>query len=255
MTRRMPLYVVAIAALCAFSGLFISPAGEPEAVSRFGRLPVLSEGRFKPLDTLARSTLLVIQGRQMVLTPERVELTPDQWLLDVLFSSEKADSYNVFVIDNPDLQTLIGQTDDTISIHYPKKSEQVMALVGFLPSRRRRFSFNEIAPHIQEIEAQEKLAEPVEAQNRNHFQSSVVQLYGNLSHYLRLRRAILPDGSKDFLGELLKLQENLVDGVEAVRAKEDGKPHDEAKAAAMLAEGQKFVAMSENTDLLAIPPD
>jgi len=255
MTRRMPLYVVAIAAICAISGIFISPAGEQPGVEAFGRLPVLSEGRFKPLDSLARSTLLVIQGRQMVMTADRVELSPNQWLLDVFFAPEKADRYNVFVIDNPDLLALIGQNDDTISIHYSKQSEQIMALVGFLPSRRRRFSFNEIAPHIQDIVAQEKLAEPVEAQNRNHFQSSVVQLYGNLSHYLRMRRAILPDGSKDFLGELLRLQENLVDGVAAVRAKEDGKPHDEAKAAAMLEEGQKFVTMSEGTDLLAIPPD
>ncbi len=255
MTRRMPFYVVAIAAVCALSGLFTGPAGEPREVTEFGKLPVLSEGRFKPLDTLARSTLLVIQGRQMVMTPDRKELSPNQWLLDVLFAPEKADTYNVFVIDNPDLQALIGQTEDTISIHYGKKSEQVMALVGFLPSRRRRFSFNEIAPHVPDIVAQEKLAEPVEAQNRTRFQSSVVQLYGNLSHYLRLRRAVMPDGSKDFLGELLRLQENLVDGVAAVRAKEEGKPHDEAKAAAMMQEGQKFVAMSESTDLLAIPPD
>ncbi len=255
MTRRMPFYVVAIAAVCALSGLFTGPAGEPREVTEFGKLPVLSEGRFKPLDTLARSTLLVIQGRQMVMTPDRKELSPNQWLLDVLFAPDKADTYNVFVIDNPDLQALIGQTEDTISIHYAKKSEQVMALVGFLPSRRRRFSFNEIAPHVPDIVAQEKLAEPVEAQNRTRFQSSVVQLYGNLSHYLRLRRAIMPDGSKDFLGELLRLQENLVDGVAAVRANEEGKPHDEAKAAAMMQEGQKFVAMSESTDLLAIPPD
>ena len=40
-----------------------------------------------------------------------------------------------------------------------------------------------------------------------------------------------------------------------MRAKEAGKPHDEAKAAAIIDEGQKFVAMAESTDLLAIPPD
>jgi ABC-type transport system involved in cytochrome c biogenesis permease subunit len=116
-------------------------------------------------------------------------------------------------------------------------------------------SFNEIAPHFADIEAQEKLAEPVDAQTRTRFQSSVVQLYGNLSHYLRLRRALVPDGSRDFLTELLDLQKNLADGVEAVRAKEAGKPHDEAKAAALISEGQKFMEMGENTDLLAIPPD
>jgi len=139
MTRRMPLYVVAIAALCALSGIFVPPVAEQPGVEAFSRIPVLSEGRFKPLNSLARSSLLEIQGRQMVMTQERVELSPNQWLLDVFFAPEKADGYSVFVVDDPDLQALIGQTEDTISIHYSKKSEQVMALVGFLPSRRRRF--------------------------------------------------------------------------------------------------------------------
>jgi ABC-type transport system involved in cytochrome c biogenesis permease subunit len=260
MSRRMPFFVVLIAALCAASGLFVRPPGETEAVAAFGRLPILSEGRFKPLDSLARSTLLVIQGKQLVVTHDkvtgdRVELTPDQWLLDVFFVPERADAYQVFVVDNPDLLALIGQTDDTVAIHYDTKAKQMLALFGVLDTRRRRFSFDEIVPHIADIEAQEKLAEPVDPQTRTHFQSAVVQLYGNLSHYVRLRRAFVPEGSTDFLGELLTLQKNLAEGIDAVRAKEAGKPHDEAKAAAIIDEGQKFVAMAESTDLLAIPPD
>ncbi len=237
MTRRLPFLVAAAAAFCFLLGITPGWVHQPAAVTAFGRLPVLSEGRFKPLDSVARSTLLVIKGSQTIVLPgkEPTVLTPDQWLLDVMFAPEKADAYKVFYIDDPDLIALVGKSEANLSIHY--------------------HSFNEIAPHIAEIEAQEKLAEPVGAQARNHFQSSVVQLYGNLSHYLRLRRAVVPDGSKDFLGELIHLQENLVEGVDAVRAKEEGKPHDEAKAAALMEEGQKFVGMSESTDLLAIPPD
>jgi ABC-type transport system involved in cytochrome c biogenesis permease subunit len=255
MTRRMPFFIVVIAALCAVSGVFTRPPGESDAVAAFGRLPVLSEGRFKPLDSLARSTLLVIQGKQAVIAADRAEVTPDQWLLDVFFVPAKADAYQVFVVDNPDLLSLIGQNDETAAIHYTTAAGKTMAQLGILPSRRRRFSFDEILPHIPDIEAQEKLADPVPAQERTHFQSAVAQLYGNLSHYVRLKRAFVPDGSKDFLSELLHLQETLVDGIEAVRAKEAGKPHDEAKAAAIIEEGQKFVAMAESTDLLAVPPD
>ena len=235
MTRRMPLFVVLAAALCVLSGFFYRPGGQPDGVTAFGRLPVLAEGRIKPLDSVARSTILVIQGYQAVTTPDGAELTPDEWLLDVLFVPGKADTYKVFEVDNPDLLSLLGRTEADLSV--------------------QRMSFNEIAPHFADIEAQEKLAEPVEAQARTRFQSSVVQLYGNLSHYLRLRRALVPDGSQDFLTELLDLQKNLAEGVEAVRAKEAGKPHDEAKAAALISEGQRFMEMGENTDLLAIPPD
>ncbi|HMD61458.1 MAG TPA: cytochrome C biogenesis protein, partial [Opitutaceae bacterium] len=103
MSRRIPVFVVAVAAVCLFLGGAQRPAGEPEAVAAFGRLPVLAEGRIKPLDSVARSTLLVIQGRQRVMAPDRSELTPDEWLLDVLFAPEKADQYRVFVVDNTDL--------------------------------------------------------------------------------------------------------------------------------------------------------
>jgi ABC-type transport system involved in cytochrome c biogenesis permease subunit len=231
----MPFFVVLAAAICVLSGFFSRPGGQPDGVTAFGRLPVLAEGRIKPLDSVARSTILIIQGYQDVTTPDGRALTPDEWLLDVFFVPEKADTYKVFEVDNPDLLSLLGKTQADLSV--------------------QRMSFNEIAPHFADIEAQEKLAEPVDAQTRTRFQSSVVQLYGNLSHYLRLRRALVPDGSRDFLTELLDLQKNLADGVEAVRAKEAGKPHDEAKAAALISEGQKFMEMGENTDLLAIPPD
>jgi ABC-type transport system involved in cytochrome c biogenesis permease subunit len=254
MTRGTPLFVVAVAALCAASGIYSGPRSQPKEVTAFGRLPVLAEGRIKPLDSVARSTLLVLQARQRVITPDGAELTPDEWLLDVLFVPERADTYRTFVVDNTDLLLLIGKNDANLAIHYTSSAQQLEAILDFLPTRQRRFSFNDIKPYLAEIEAQEKLAEPVEAQSRTQFQSAVVQLYGNLSHYLQLRRALAPEGSTDFLSDLLDLQEHLADGVEAVRQKEAGKPHDEAKAAAILAIGQEFVSMSESTDLLAIPP-
>jgi ABC-type transport system involved in cytochrome c biogenesis permease subunit len=234
MTRRMPLFVVLIAAACVFIKLAPQRDGPSPAVEAFGRLPVLAEGRMKPLDSVARSTLLVIQGYQDITLPDKTVLSPDEWLLDVFFLPEKADALPIFYIDDPDLISLIRKDEADLEIHH--------------------HSFNELAPRLSEIEAQEKLAQPVEPQVRSHFQSAVVQLYSNLSHYLRLKRALQPEGTQDFLGELLHLQENLADGVEAVRAKQAGKPHDEAKAAAIMAEGQRFVNMSESTDLLAIPP-
>jgi len=235
MTRRMPYFVVALAFLCSLVGLFPQAGDPPDAVKAFGRLPVLSEGRIKPLDSVARSTLLVIQGYQDITLPDKTTVSPDEWLLDVFFVPEKADNFQIFYIDDPDLISLVKKDEADLEIHH--------------------HSFNELAPHLSEIEAQEKLAEPIDAQSRTHFQSAVVQLYNNLSHYMRLRRAIEPEGSQDFLGELLHLQETLGDGIDAVRAKEAGKPHDEAKAAAIIDEGQKFVSMAESTDLLAIPPD
>ena len=57
------------------AGLF--PKGNPGAfdVSGFGRLPVLADGRIKPIDTVARSSLLQLQGRQRVVLPDGSEIT------------------------------------------------------------------------------------------------------------------------------------------------------------------------------------
>jgi ABC-type transport system involved in cytochrome c biogenesis permease subunit len=255
MSRSMPLFVVFAAAVCALSGFFSRPSSESAAVQAFANLPVLAEGRIKPLDSVARSALLVIQGRQRVVAPDGSELTPDQWLLDALFRPERADACQTFVVDNTDLLLLIGKNDDNLAIRYKGTGQQLAAILDILPTRRRRFSFGEIAPYIPEVEAQFKLAEPVDAQARTPFQSAVVQLYGDLSRYVRIKRCVQPDGAADFLGELLRLNEALPEGIEAVRAKQAGKPHDEAKAAALIEEGKRFIAMADGTDILAIAPE
>jgi ABC-type transport system involved in cytochrome c biogenesis permease subunit len=255
MKKRLPIYGVVIAALCVVLAPLNHPQGEGSVVRDFARLPVLAEGRLKPFDSVARSTLLQIQARQTVYLDDMKELSPDTWLLDTLFNPEKADTYRTFVIDNPDLLSLIGKTEETLAIHYQEGWKQAMAVVGFLPSRYRRFSFNEIKPYFPQVEAQMKLAEPVAPVSRTRFQAAVVQLYGNLVQYIRLRRTLTPEGAQDFLGELLHFQETLPDGVEALRAKQAGKTYDEAKANAMIDEGQRFIAMSETTGIYAIPPE
>jgi len=253
--RWIPAGVVVVALFWTFANLLPSALRQPEAVTEFGRLPVLAEGRIKPLDSVARSTLLVLQGRQRVVKPDGAELTPDEWLLDVLFRPELADSYKVFVVDNVDLLSLIGKSEDSMRIHYDKPIQQLGAILDIVPTTQRRVSFNEIQPYLAQVEAQEKLAEPVEAQSRTRFQSAVVQLYTNLVHYVRLRRALVPEGTTDLLQELFQLNSTVDAGVEAVRRKEAGQAHDDALAQAMIDEGQKFVAMSDSTDLLALPPE
>jgi ABC-type transport system involved in cytochrome c biogenesis permease subunit len=230
----------------------------------FGRLPVLANGRIKPLDTLARSSLLQLQNRQRVVidqvgadgrvVPDVSELTPNEWLLDVFFRPEKADGYRIFVIDNPDLLTLLGKTEDDLAIKYANPAFSAMAAMDFLPSHYRRVPYREIIPHLPEIESQAKLAQPIDDKARTPFQSAVLQLYGNLVLYQSLEHALVAPGSADFLGELLRFQKALPDGVAAVRAKQAGQPFDAAAAQGMVELGQRFLTMSEATTLLTIPP-
>jgi len=200
----------------------------------FGRLPVLANGRIKPMDTLARSSLLQLQHRQTVILADGAQLSPVAWLLDVFYRPEKADTYAVFIADNLDLLTLIGKTERDLST--------------------RRFAYADIAPHLQEIESQAKLAEPIDDKSRTAFQGAVLQLYGNLILYQNLQHALVIPDSQDFLGELLRFQKSVPEGVAAVRAKQAGQPHDEDLAQTMVALGQRYLTMSQSTNLLAIPP-
>jgi len=206
-------------------------------VTGFSRLPVLVNGRLKPLDTVARSSLLQLQGRQRVLTPDERSLLPVEWLLDVAFRPELADTYKTFEVTHPDLLAVFDlKTDDG--------------------DGGKRFSYNQLKPRLAELDRQAKLAQPVEAAIRTPFQRAVVQLYGNLVQYdRRLKPAFVAPGRPAFLDELLKFQDQVAAGVAAVRAKQAGQPHDETLLNAMTEIGERFVDMANSTNLLAVPPE
>ena len=50
-------------------------------MEKFGRLPVLLNGRIKPLETVARNSLLIIQGKQ-TLERDQGPLAPIDWLAE-----------------------------------------------------------------------------------------------------------------------------------------------------------------------------
>jgi len=255
--RLVPVLVLLCGA--GFLVLTLVPPANPGAfdILGFGRLPVLADGRIKPLNTLARSSLLQLQARQRVVRDDGTELTPNEWLLDVFFRPDLADSYATFVVDNPELLGLIGKTDESLAIHYPDRLHQLLAVMDVpgVPQRRRRFSFREISPYLDAIERQAKLADPVDDKLRNPFQRAVLQLDGNLGLYLRLKNTLQVPGADDFLGELLRFQDALPAGIAALRAKEAGQPHNEEEAAAMLELGKRYDALGQATNILAIPPE
>jgi ABC-type transport system involved in cytochrome c biogenesis permease subunit len=236
MKKYLPLLGLALALL--YVGSTLRAPKNPAAfdVNGFGRLPVLVNGRIKPLDTVARSSLLQLQGRQSVTTPEGKRLQPIEWLLDVAFRTEAADTYQHFEIVHPDVLAI-----------FDLKIQDGQG--------EKRFALRQLQPKIGELQRQARLADQVEGALRTPFQRAVLQLYGNLVHYQRLRHALSSPDRPDFLGDLLKLQDMAKAGVEAVRAKQAGQPHDEAAAKAMTEIGERFVVMADSTTFNVVPPD
>jgi ABC-type transport system involved in cytochrome c biogenesis permease subunit len=136
-------------------------------VDGFGHLPVLEGGRVKPLDSVARNALLVLRSRQSLRFQDRT-ITASEWLLDVVFRPQVADTQPVFAIDDPEILGLIGlhQTSD------------------------RYFSFAALAPFVQEIEKQAQAAGAVDSHQRTRFQNAIANLYERLGLYYGLKSSL-----------------------------------------------------------------
>jgi ABC-type transport system involved in cytochrome c biogenesis permease subunit len=236
MRKQLPILVLFLAIIAVLASLRPpSNPGEYDVVG-FGRLPVLVNGRTKPYDTVARTSLLYIQNRQAVRTPDGRRLQPIEWLLDVFFKPETADTYQVFLIDDPDLLALLGlRREDGLG--------------------NRRFAFTQMSDRLAEIQRQAELAGPVEPVTRNRFQKAVVELRGRLVLYQQLKHSLVPPDLADPLGSLMRLEEIVPQGIAAAQARQAGQAHDEALVEQMLDFAGRFATMQEFSHLLAIPPD
>ena len=196
----------------------------------FGRVPVLLNGRFKPMDTVARTSLLMMQGRQRVAGADGRTVSPEEWLLDVLFRHDKANTYQTFEIVHPD----------------------VLALLHLSPEKGaggKRFSFDQMRGSLASLEAQAKLADDVEPAVRTPFHRAVVQLRNSLVLYQRLQSSLAALGVPGFFGELAKVEGSLAP-LAGPAAGAHGSPEDKR----MLELARSFATMDQYSYFHAVPP-
>jgi ABC-type transport system involved in cytochrome c biogenesis permease subunit len=233
MKRYLPLLVVVLGLVFLGSTLVPPRAKSEFALRDFGHLPVLADGRIKPFDTVARTSLLVLQGRQRFAAPNGQALQPVEWLLDVLFNPTVADEYQHFLIENP----------------------EALAIFGKEQGDQKRFSFNELRGGLAELERQMRLADSVEEALRSPFQREVAKLYQRVILYERLKACAAPEDSADFLADLQQFEPRLPAAVAALRAKEAGQTYSEEDLKAVTAFANRGQFMSEQANLNLIPPD
>jgi cytochrome c-type biogenesis protein CcsB len=183
LTKYLPWGAFALALLIAL--VVALPGGKTRGfdINGFGNLPILEGGRVKPLDSLARNSLLVIHSRQGFRHEGRV-VGPDEWLLDVMFRPTVADQQAIFVIDDPDVIGLIGAKQT---------------------KNRNYFSFADLSTHLEEIQKQAMTAQPIAAQKRTRFQSAIVNLFDRVYLYYKLRNTLQLAGSPGIAWEIQSL--------------------------------------------------
>jgi ABC-type transport system involved in cytochrome c biogenesis permease subunit len=164
-------------------------------VKGFGELPVMFEGRVKPLDTFARNTLIVISGRQYIVhggktrevdssgeavkptdRPEgewpkkEMKVSAADWLLQVVADPLAANKYRVFRIENLDIL-------DTLELNRRK---------GF------RYCLDEFGPNLGKLDPilkQARLKAQEDEASLNTLERKVLEFDTKIRTYDRLVRA------------------------------------------------------------------
>jgi ABC-type transport system involved in cytochrome c biogenesis permease subunit len=233
MKRFVPWIILVLAAACiAANWLPRKAANDDFDFSRLGKIPVLVGGRVKPLDTVARNSLLIIHGKQELRLEDGKQLSAMRWLADVLFNAPVADQYPVFVVQNAD----------------------VLGLFGWQQTDRKYFSFADFTPFLKQIDEQATQSDKLEAVQRSAYQSAILNLRNGLSLYQRLKNSIQPENAEDFSAELQGFASRVPGAAKAARERAMGENFDKVKLDDVAAMIQRYERLSEMAYLLAVPP-
>ena len=176
----------------------------------FGKLPVLLGGRIKPMDTVARTSLLQIAGQQRIALegngPNKEwgylyelskkangeglsyqnfqqkfykhpkKLHPTQWLMEVLMEPDVADRRFIFRIDHPELL-----------------SELQLEKVGVERSGLRFYTFEQMQPHVMLLHRKKQVIGEKDAATRTPYESAAFKLAHALELYIQLRYSLQPN--------------------------------------------------------------
>lgn len=204
-------------------------------IDGFAELPVQVGGRIKPLDTVARNTLLVLASRQKVITPEGHSISPIEWFLDLTMRPEIADTYRVFKIEFPD----------------------DLGLDGLAQAGQRYYSFNDLVPHFEELNQLAQNVHP-ERKKRSPYEQQIHNLNQGLTLYHRVMHSLHPiraaEGLDQLIDEYTSYQSTVGPALEALRAQQAGEAHDEALLRDFIAYGDDYLKLSQTAYLRVVPP-
>ena len=175
----------------------------------FGKLPVLLGGRIKPMDSVARNSLLQIAGQQKIALdgngPNKEwgdlyelsqkangeglfhrkfyqfgkrprKLHASQWLMEVMMEPDVADKRFVFRMDHPELL-----------------SELQLENVGVDKSGLRYYTFEQLQPFVMLLHKKKQVIGGKDAAARTPYERAAFQLAHSLELYIQLRYSLQPN--------------------------------------------------------------
>ncbi len=137
----------------------------------FGALPVVSNGRVQPLDSLARNALLSIHGKQNVPGAD-APATPAAWLAELNFSPALADTRKIFPIHHDDLLGLTQLSRD----------------------EEKSYSYAQLQPSFPALQPEAKRIGAADSKTWSPYEKALMRLTRNLTLYNQLKHALALPG-------------------------------------------------------------
>jgi ABC-type transport system involved in cytochrome c biogenesis permease subunit len=228
-------------------------------LNTFGRTPVLLGGRVKPLDTVARNTLLMLKSKQRLQVEDsegkKRTVQPIEFLLDVLVRPEIADQYPIFKVDN--IEAL-----DTLKIDYkpedPNKKAATRPEVSFAQLSPAYEKIGEEAGRIFQREEEEKQKFGEVKSKRSPFEKEIVRLQEKMTLYMRLKNSLqlerrLP-GTESFKEEIQLFEKSVQLGLMAWKARQTGMEFNDEVLEGLRFFGARYMDLEKFAYMKLLPP-
>ncbi|MCB1591906.1 MAG: cytochrome c biogenesis protein CcsA [Alphaproteobacteria bacterium] len=119
--RRSAFFILALSLTVSF-GAKAQDTAPPLPMEEFAKLPILHEGRIKPLDSFARATLKKISGKERIGDRSAIE-----WLAETLFNPSSAEKGQIIKITDPELRSLLNLSLRPGHLYSPKEVTRNLA--------------------------------------------------------------------------------------------------------------------------------
>jgi ABC-type transport system involved in cytochrome c biogenesis permease subunit len=170
-SRIVPV-ACAILAILWVAARSTSRSGGEMQLYEFGKTPVQDNGRIKPIDTVARVTLLAISGKQTWVDADDKTQPAIKWLLDVESGGPQGGALQerVFRITN----------------------EDVLGLLGLSRRKGYRYALAEFSAKLKDLAPEAKRVHDIDNNQRSPYEKSVAELWSHLQMYGALAQQDAP---------------------------------------------------------------
>lgn len=195
----------------------------------FGSLPVVADGRIKPLDSVARQNLLLVHGNENLRINDR-SWTAIEWLAEMMIRPDRGENLPVVLVENPEIHGLLGVEG----------------------GGRDRFAVAELAGGAMRLLEMSTEFEKKEAVNRSPYEREVVRVARRIMSLAHLRNALRSAHEERPADEMRLLEQVGIPTVAAFHSAETQKPREAARKATDDLIG-RFAHVERWSRLLSIP--